>query len=215
MLTKFLNIFGIVFSGGLLIVLLEPLPTNCQAKKFCKDDYSAYFKDTRKCHSIGSRGPCGEQMMVKLQPGTEMGICACEKSGPCSRPGVYWPAENRCYSIFEKGPCPKGQWLVPNKNKGSKCTDIPCPKRYRAEQSKPIESPSTFLFSYQDKCYMAGVLNKGPCCKNKLATIFVNDFVCTSSHYGCGYTLAGNSNPCPSGTRLDPDSNRCEKVTQL
>ncbi|CAG7724402.1 unnamed protein product, partial [Allacma fusca] len=26
---------------------------------------------------------------------------------------VNIPEKNRCYFIFEQGPCPSGQWLVP------------------------------------------------------------------------------------------------------
>ncbi|CAG7823155.1 unnamed protein product, partial [Allacma fusca] len=138
MCTKLLALLGLFSSVVLFTAILQPSSTCCfslsrensskevsNPNKLCSG-YRAYFNDIRKCYNIASKGPCGEMMVVETQPGTDIGKCTCKKSECVGRPTVHWPEENRCYLIFEQGPCPEGQWLVPRKDEGPKCEEIPC-----------------------------------------------------------------------------------------
>ncbi|CAG7830399.1 unnamed protein product, partial [Allacma fusca] len=78
---------------------------NSPPKTICTGN-RAYINQTRKCYKDGSKGPCGERMVVsRLTPESEFGECVCE-SACYGRPMVNIPGKNRCYFIFDQGPCP-------------------------------------------------------------------------------------------------------------
>lgn len=93
-----------------------------------------YFPEEQRCYRIGSEGSCRKGQVVtfdfRTRPSIDgisyNGVCNCEKdsqdctdddlcdSGSNSNTILY---KNKCYKLYTKGPCVRGAWLAPKRQK--------------------------------------------------------------------------------------------------
>ncbi|CAG7718533.1 unnamed protein product, partial [Allacma fusca] len=163
-----------------------------------------YINETRKCYQNEFKGPCGEMMVVmNNSPDTEVGKCVCQIFACGGRPTVHWIQQNRCYFIFEQGPCPSGHWLVPNDANVATCEKIPCPEEYKVQ--RPPNAGRQFLFPHEGKCYTSGIRGAGPCPPNEAAYFYGMKYTCMeySSYCGNGASISSGSSDCEDGSEPD------------
>ncbi|ODN05326.1 hypothetical protein Ocin01_01376 [Orchesella cincta] len=147
------------------------------------------YKKDNKCYKANSQGPCPENMILFPHPSAKTyGFCDCfDARGetptevaylnnrnlshciPEVRAQVYVPERNRCYSVFDQGPCANGKWLVLNSTNYPVCAKNTClndDKETSGSKTKNALSPEfVFALSSTSKCYRT--MSKGYCIKSK------------------------------------------------
>lgn len=48
----------------------------------------------------------------------------CKTPPPCFNGMVYWPQDSKCYTLYTRGPCPKGKLILIGKNRIAECKVI-------------------------------------------------------------------------------------------
>ncbi|ODN00315.1 hypothetical protein Ocin01_06367 [Orchesella cincta] len=109
-----------------------------------------YFGSPPKCFLTGQRGPCPADQSLFVELRTPFGFCNCDcfegtqssvKATPdqdrfCTallQEFVYMPALEKCFPIFDQGPCAENEWLVKvaenvnGTNAFAKCETRKCP----------------------------------------------------------------------------------------
>lgn len=93
-----------------------------------------YFPDKGQCYRIGTKGSCKNGQLVTFDFQTRPsldgisynGVCSCEKeSGNCKDNNICDNSngsgmilyKNKCYKLYTKGPCVRGAWLAPKRQK--------------------------------------------------------------------------------------------------
>ena len=88
--------------------------------RFCPSG-ETLFDDVCWDTSGDNNGPCAAGEGVFLD---HFGRGYCD----CLRHHVYWPEEERCYPVYQRGPCPAGQHLVvPEEARRAVCRPADCP----------------------------------------------------------------------------------------
>lgn len=101
----------------------------------CSKGY-LYFPEQKTCYRIGSQGPCSTGQIVTFDFRTRPSVDGISHNGICGCKGLFNEHTNclkekrsakvcenglvqyksKCYKLYNKGPCPDGQWLVPSKD---------------------------------------------------------------------------------------------------
>ncbi|ODM91387.1 hypothetical protein Ocin01_15296 [Orchesella cincta] len=90
----------------------SPNPTSAQ----CQPESRLSQFDGR-CHTLGSKGSCNENMAFYADPTNEKyGHCDCLQN--VDRPLVYHPETDKCYFVFQQAFCPDGSWLALDSQRG-------------------------------------------------------------------------------------------------
>ncbi|CAG7819276.1 unnamed protein product [Allacma fusca] len=136
--------------------VLQPTP-----RRLC--NAGVYLNQTGKCYAPNSEGPCGALMKVTLSSGNKLiGTCTCKTYSPrwltnCeTRPTLVWRTDNKCYFMFDQGPCNQGEWLIMSEENGPICQRIPCPEKYNRDAPlfDGFNDPYlNFTFEYRGNCY--------------------------------------------------------------
>ncbi|CAL8091389.1 unnamed protein product [Orchesella dallaii] len=110
-----------------------------------------YFGSPPKCYLTGQRGPCEGDQSLFIKKGTPFGFCNCDCFQDQESRGkekkdqdrfctarleefVYMPALEKCFTLYDQGPCKTDEWLVKvskgvnNTNAIAKCETRKCPK---------------------------------------------------------------------------------------
>ncbi|CAL8095289.1 unnamed protein product [Orchesella dallaii] len=146
------------------------------------------YKNDNRCYKANSQGPCPENMILFPHPFAKTyGFCDCfDARGdttaeiaflnnrnlthciPAIRAQVYVPERNRCYSVFDQGPCSAGKWLVLNATNYPICAKNTCtnPNKDapRGSTKDPLSSEFVFALSSTSKCYRT--MSQGYCAKS-------------------------------------------------
>jgi len=153
----------------------------------------------------GKENACGKLMQFNEEPGSDIyGQCDCKAYHGCDfRPLLYFPQENRCFHLFEQGPCKTDEWLIPGeKSYEAVCSNRTCPQEEN-------ENNLTW-FTLNGTCYQTSTT---AFCKNPLETAHYEQgkLVPTCSlipikviSVECArrtITLGAVSLPCPPGTK--------------
>jgi len=136
----------------------------------CANDELIYEPDG-KCYKTGtpvqeSDSPCPDDFMSfanrEEKPG--YGTCYCAKfRGSTTVPVVFWPPSNRCYWLYDKGPCKNGEWLVFSYARDPD-GELICSKRTCPENKvDPYNSFPKFWFELKGKCYQTETPNPEFC----------------------------------------------------
>lgn len=142
-----------------------------------------YFPEQERCYRIGTRGPCKNGQVVtfdfKTRPSLDgisyNGVCSCEKeSGICESDENVCDGnsgantgmvlyKNKCYKLYTKGPCVRGAWLAPKRQKKEQIWTEDGPKegvcecmpgyvksvrRYNEKKITECVSPTVILADY-------------------------------------------------------------------
>jgi len=88
-----------------------------------------YYGSPPKCYLAGQQGPCDLDQTIFVKDGSPFGYCNCKclggiqlrnpledqfcKPNPIATPElVYLASEEKCYEIYDQGPCGKDKWIV-------------------------------------------------------------------------------------------------------
>lgn len=119
------------------------------------ESYRMYRKDGR-CYEIRHNpevSPCGR--LMKYYPEEEnqvYGDCDCLiDNGYVSRPLAYWKPHERCYLLYQRGPCRYSEWLILDRDGYPQCASRSCPQTFGEN-----EYSQEFWFLYKGKCYKTG-----------------------------------------------------------
>ncbi|CAL8097151.1 unnamed protein product [Orchesella dallaii] len=95
-------------------------------------------RKTGRCYEIGTRGPCGLNMIFykdPREPTSPYGFCDCDQGVrseyPCSdhpvRQMIYVSKLKQCFPVFSQGPCRNGYWLnLGEADEKPECQPNPC-----------------------------------------------------------------------------------------
>ncbi|OXA64958.1 uncharacterized protein LOC110863204 [Folsomia candida] len=181
----------------------------------CSDlrGYAFDNSTTKKCWSVGERGPCPPQMKFMKNPLHEgYGECDCLQMKNCiGRPRSYWPPTDRCYFIYSQGPCPPGQWLVFNSERKPECRPNLCGK-----QVKPSQKSLDFLFPFNGTCYKTGTT---AFCEDQAETVYISSSDlkprCYTTKPVCRFLIfTAKTLSCRPGSKLDV-TGRCNHMREM
>ncbi|CAL8111422.1 unnamed protein product [Orchesella dallaii] len=105
------------------------------------------------CYTIGNNSNiCGHLMRFYSEHETSLfGDCDCDfTDGFTARPIVYWKPTDRCYHLYQRGPCGYNEWLILDHRNRTRCS----PRRCASQEDS--EKTDEFWFLYQGKCYKTG-----------------------------------------------------------
>lgn len=113
------------------------------------------FRKDGNCYEIRTQGACGQLMIfIDERANNIYGDCVClPDDGKVSRPLVWWPPEDRCYHLYDKGPCNYYEWLVLNDSGDAQCAPRKCPQNVNKQSG--IDN-TEFWFLHEGKCYKTG-----------------------------------------------------------
>ncbi|CAL8134998.1 unnamed protein product [Orchesella dallaii] len=142
-----------------------------------------YYGNPERCYLAGHRGPCNSRMTMFVRQNEPIrGMCDCDDAGSFTtaesyflsknktfcihekRRLAYFPPKKRCYYLFERGPCPFGEWLIINAQGNAVCEVRRCPKNLYDTTS--YRTPFWFYDNLRDSCYQA--YTRGYCPRNYL-----------------------------------------------
>ncbi|CAG7786009.1 unnamed protein product, partial [Allacma fusca] len=115
------------------------------------------------------------------------------------------------------GPCKKGEWVVPHKDRSPSCERITCPERYEDQLKEEYyqTSSSRFIFPHDDECYQA-YSQEGSFCRSEEIVFFIGG---DSFNLHCSESLVCGVSTTPDTDCRDnsaPDfQGGCEPVTVL
>ena len=139
--------------------------TTCRSR-FCRVG-ETLFDDVCKKTSGSHNSPCNAGMGVFLD---HFGVGFCD----CLAYNVYWPEEERCYPVYQQGPCPAGQQLAVEENSRRViCQPARCPdgEVYWGDDKRNIsaacysatkmrkDDPAKLNISATDPCPIGGKLS--------------------------------------------------------
>lgn len=139
-----------------------------------------FFSEKQQCYRIGTKGPCKNGQLVTFDFQTRPsldgisynGVCSCQKDiGNCKEENTCDNTKgsgmilykNRCYKLYTKGPCVRGAWLAPKRQKKEQiwmeddikegiCECMPgyvkSVRRYNERKITECASPTVILADY-------------------------------------------------------------------
>nr|CAD7410201.1 unnamed protein product [Timema cristinae] len=114
----------------------------------------------------------------------------CREPEPCGDNQVFWPLDERCYSLLTRGPCPSGKLLVRGKDGLPLC------------ECGPEGSLADHYWSSGQACYQH--YTRGPCTEQGALFLPGGQCGCNPSllhyHNDTGHCFQiGSRGPCPAG----------------
>lgn len=146
------------------------------------------------------------------------GDCDCKDEVTVPRPIAYDGRTDKCYWLYEQGPCKSDEWFDMGENNIATCSKRSCPENLPEDWSTdPIETgKKKFWFRYRGKCYQIGTTAY---CENPRQKVFYENtkesgYVLKCKEFGINVKALLNGVkelPCAAGHKKSI-SGECSRV---
>lgn len=196
-------------------------PSSFSTPLQCADATHRIYRKDGKCYQLGgtNRNPCGYLMQLYGDKNNEIyADCDClVNNGKVSRPLAYWGPHDRCYILWQRGPCQYNEWLILDRNGIPRCSPQKCASIYNEG-----EDDHEFWFLHEGRCYktgqhyarICGVENKNKEVWFPYAEMKPNCSIDEPNPYGRALLSAVNDLRCRPGQKK-MQNGECKKIAHF